>query len=319
MYDLIGDIHGHATELEQILRELGYARRNGTYQRTDRKVVFLGDFIDRGPQIRETLEIVRPMVDGGHALAVMGNHEFNAIAYATPDPRKNGTFIRPHSEKNQRQHRETLRQMVGHEAEWHSHLDWFRSLPMWLDLNGVRAVHACWDETRMAVVGGATGPIDGAFLDRFSTDSSFGRAVDVILKGKEMKLPAGCCFLDKDGHERTETRTRWFEPADGRSYRDYALIGEDRENPAAIQGDRWHEPVSSDIVNDAVPYPADQSPVFMGHYWLDGKTPRRQTANVACLDWSVAKGGFLCGYEWNGEATVSDAAFRMVAAAGSKP
>ena len=36
MYDLIGDIHGHATELEQILRELGYARRNGTYQRTDR-------------------------------------------------------------------------------------------------------------------------------------------------------------------------------------------------------------------------------------------------------------------------------------------
>lgn len=55
MYDLIGDIHGHATELEQILRELGYARRNGTYQRTERKVVFLGDFIDRGPQIRETL------------------------------------------------------------------------------------------------------------------------------------------------------------------------------------------------------------------------------------------------------------------------
>ena len=73
MYDLIGDIHGHATELEQILRELGYARKNGVYQRSDRMVVFLGDFIDRGPQIRETLEIVRPMVDGGHALAVMGN------------------------------------------------------------------------------------------------------------------------------------------------------------------------------------------------------------------------------------------------------
>jgi hypothetical protein len=97
MYDLLGDIHGHATELEQILRELGYAQRNGAYQRSDRKGVFLGDFIDRGPQIRGTLKIVRPMVDGRHALAVMGNHEFNAIAYATPDPRKAGAFIRPHS------------------------------------------------------------------------------------------------------------------------------------------------------------------------------------------------------------------------------
>ena len=63
MYDLIGDIHGHADELEQLLGMLGYRRQQGVYGHPERQVIFVGDFIDRGPQIREVLEIVRPMVD----------------------------------------------------------------------------------------------------------------------------------------------------------------------------------------------------------------------------------------------------------------
>lgn len=72
MYDLIGDIHGHADALLQLLRQLGYSKQKGVYRHPERQVIFLGDFIDRGPQIRETLEIVRPMIDAGAALAVMG-------------------------------------------------------------------------------------------------------------------------------------------------------------------------------------------------------------------------------------------------------
>ena len=78
MYDLIGDIHGHAAELRQLLEKLGYSQHGGIYLHPDRKVIFLGDFIDRGPQIREALGIVRVMVESGSALAVMGNHELNA-------------------------------------------------------------------------------------------------------------------------------------------------------------------------------------------------------------------------------------------------
>lgn len=48
-------------------------------------MIFLGDFIDRGPKIRETLQIVRAMVDAGTALAVMGNHEYNAICFHSPE------------------------------------------------------------------------------------------------------------------------------------------------------------------------------------------------------------------------------------------
>jgi hypothetical protein len=78
MYDLIGDIHGHAAELASLLELLGYERHRGYYSHPARKAVFVGDFIDRGPHIREVLALVRPMVDHGSALAVMRNHEFNA-------------------------------------------------------------------------------------------------------------------------------------------------------------------------------------------------------------------------------------------------
>ena len=98
MYDLIGDIHGHADTLQQLLAKLGYAKHKGVYRHPDRQAIFLGDFIDRGPKIRETLEIVRPMIDSGAALAVMGNPELNALAFHTPDPEKPGSHLRPHNE-----------------------------------------------------------------------------------------------------------------------------------------------------------------------------------------------------------------------------
>jgi hypothetical protein len=99
-YDIIGDIHGHADALERLLQKLGYTRKFGVYSHPEeRQVVFVGDFIDRGPKIRETLHIVRDMVLSGNAQAVMGNHEFNAISFHTPHTEKGG-FFRDHSLKN---------------------------------------------------------------------------------------------------------------------------------------------------------------------------------------------------------------------------
>lgn len=81
MYDLIGDIHGHADKLEELLRTLGYELKNGMYGHAERKLLFVGDYIDRGPKIRETLQLVRSMVDSGTAIALMGNHEYNALCF----------------------------------------------------------------------------------------------------------------------------------------------------------------------------------------------------------------------------------------------
>jgi predicted MPP superfamily phosphohydrolase len=80
-YDIIGDIHGYADTLRALLAKLGYTERAGVYRHAERIAVFVGDFIDRGPKIRETLRIVRAMADSGIALAVLGNHEWNALRY----------------------------------------------------------------------------------------------------------------------------------------------------------------------------------------------------------------------------------------------
>ena len=46
--------------------------------------------------------------------------------------------------------------------------------------------------------------------------------------------------------------------------------------------------------------PADAPPVFFGHYWLTG-APTLLSPTTACVDYSIAKGGRLVAYRWNGE------------------
>ena len=53
----------------------------------ERQAIFVGDLIDRGPEQIESVRIAQTMVEAGSAQIVLGNHEFNAIAYATPDVR----------------------------------------------------------------------------------------------------------------------------------------------------------------------------------------------------------------------------------------
>ncbi len=85
-FDIIGDIHGCGDELELLLKELGYVATydisedntwgNKVYAHPEgRTAVFLGDLVDRGPRILDTLRIVRNMIQAGNALCVPGNHD----------------------------------------------------------------------------------------------------------------------------------------------------------------------------------------------------------------------------------------------------
>ena len=81
-FDVVGDVHGCRTELEELLTELGYAlRRDGEGRAVDaehpagRRAVFVGDLVDRGPDSPGVLRLVMGMVAAGHALCVPGNHE----------------------------------------------------------------------------------------------------------------------------------------------------------------------------------------------------------------------------------------------------
>lgn len=147
-YDIIGDIHGHADALGALLTDLGYRNKGGAWRHPARQALFVGDFIDRGPKQMETVSLVRRMVDAGSARAVMGNHEFNAIAWFLPDPECPGEFLRKHhsakyGDKNRKQHQAFLSAVEG--SPLHEELvTWFLTLPVCLDLPDLRVIHACW-------------------------------------------------------------------------------------------------------------------------------------------------------------------------------
>lgn len=303
-YDLIGDIHGHHDKLTHLLGHLGYERRQekqdrATWRHADgRKVIFLGDYIDRGPAIREVLHTVRGMVEAGDALAIMGNHEYNAVCAETPDGK--GDFLRP-ERRNRGGQLETKRQFAGHEAEWEEWKLWMRRLPMFLDLGGLRAVHACWDVRRIAGIAGGS-LADDEFLRRSATrETPEFCAVEHLLKGPEMAMPEGHLFHDKQNIARRTVRVRWWDI------------------PATAQVSRLAMPVPFDVPGEAVAdelrripaYGPDEPPVFCGHYWMPPGSARAPLApNIACLDYSGAHGDNpLTAYRWDGERTLSTEKF----------
>jgi hypothetical protein len=304
MYDLIGDIHGHADELRALLTKLGYRQTKGSYKHPERKVIFLGDFIDRGPKIKQVLETVRPMIDEGAALSVMGNHEFNAIAYHTEHPDYTGSYLREHSESKTKQHKETLTQLGDSLSEF---VEWFKTLPLWLDLPGLRVVHACWDPSFVDHLAKYNQePLSKEFMlaasDKKSGNLEY-HAVEALLKGKEIALPEGISFRDKDKHERENIRVRWFEDIRGKSYAQASLPAKP-EIPDTL--------IPDELIINQVPYPLDEKPLFLGHYWLEDSIPNLLAPNVCCLDYSVAKQGYLCSYRWNGEKVLDERNFVVV-------
>jgi hypothetical protein len=236
------------------------------------------------------------MVDAGTALAIMGNHEFNAIAWHTHGGESVGDYLRPHNghlgEKNRSQHQAFLAE-VEHLPHLHKEIiDWFMQLPLWLDLDAIRVVHACWHDGYM----GSLAPhltddhqLDNALMVRASTPGTMEfRTVEGLTKGLEVELPDGHTFLDKDGHRRGNVRIRWWDTS-AETYRDLALM------PDAL---RSRLP-DLKIAQDARTTCNSPKPVFFGHYWMTGE-PLLQSELAACVDYSAAKEGPLVAYRWDG-------------------
>lgn len=307
-YDIIGDIHGHADKLEALLKKLGYTERAGCWQHASRTAIFVGDFIDRGPTQIRSVNLVRRMVEAGKAQAVMGNHELNAIAWHTPDPGQPEEFLRPHfnepwGAKNRHQHQSFLTE-VEHNAALHSDvIGWFKTLPLWLDLPGIRVVHACWHTSLMdwlapqlnagqylqdaLLLPALRDPADETEKD--NAEPSIFKAVEALTKGVEIPLPEGLSFQDKDGIERRRVRVRWWD-TDAETYRQAALLSNELR-------DRLPDIAIPPHARFAVP---TDKPVFFGHYWLTGEPDVLSDAS-ACVDYSAGKDGPLVAYRWDGE------------------
>jgi Calcineurin-like phosphoesterase len=297
-FDVIGDVHGQYDKLVSLLRYLGYRERSGTWRHTDRTAIFVGDLIDRGPQQLATVDVVRRMVAAGTAQCLIGNHELNAVLWFTPDPHLPGEYMRRHARPgNFNQHRAFLEEVAG--TPRHAELiDWFKTLPLWLDLGAVRVVHACWHQPSMDLLRPRLGPGTTLSEDVILNGNQRGNpatdALEVLCKGPGVTLPAGMSFEDKDGKSRDEVRIKWWK-SDLRTYRDAAILPPG--NAASVP--------DLALPVDAQTYAYSGAPVVFGHYWLSGP-PAVISPRFACIDYSAAKAGPLVAYRWEGEAELRD-------------
>ena len=127
------------------------------------------------------------------------------------------------------------------------------------------------------------------------------KVINDLLKGKEYIIPEEYAWKDKDGHDRTENRIKWWRDARQSSYGQFLF-----NCPPALRDKMMNENVNP------IFYSIDAPPVFFGHYWLEDSYPVIQAANVICLDYSIAKGGSLVAYRWNGEEQINDRHFVSV-------
>jgi hypothetical protein len=318
-YDIIGDVHGQADALVALLGQMGYRERDGAWRHSDRRAIFVGDFVDRGPKQVETVTMVRRMVDAGSALAVMGNHDFNAIAWYLPDPANPGDCLRPHFSKeagkrNRRQHARFLGEVEAHPSLHKEIIDWLLSLPLWLDLPEVRIVHACWHSRFMEYLTPRLLP--GALLsaelmqdatrepasedEENSPEPTIFKAVEMLLKGMEITLPGGRSFIDKSGLPRLRARVRWW------------ASGPVTYRRAILVEDRLREELPDIPIPRLLPTcPVAEKPTFIGHYSLAG-SPRLLLPQIACVDFGAGHHGPLCAYRWDGETTLTARHFCLV-------
>jgi hypothetical protein len=303
-FDIIGDVHGCAFKLEALLKDLGYRLDpwSGVFRHDSRQAIFVGDLIDRGPSQLRVLEVVKGMVDSGSAQIVMGNHEFNALAYDTEDPDKPGKFLRPHGKKNDSQHEAFLNQLTA--AQRDHFLAWFRSMPLWLDFGTLRVVHACWHAPSIERIGDRFTTTDQLIeaARRSDAPNSLYRAVENVLKGPELHLRdyGATPFLDKDKHEREDARVRWWRSGATKLAELAEIPSDARRVGGKTYGDLPDVLVSE---RDRSFSYGDSVPVFYGHYWRSEAPVEHQdwTKYTACVDFSAVNGGTMVAYSWSGE------------------
>lgn len=292
-FDVIGDVHGELPALMSLGRELGY-REDWTHPE-GRKLIFLGDLVDRGAYSLETAELVHSLALAERAVCIMGNHEYNLVAH---DLRV------PGYEHPKTSNRPTIEDQQQHPERWRAVLEFFRTLPMALEFPELRLVHACWHKPSMGLLEQVLRPgsdVDGLFADRVVLTSPFARhglrqglssdceptggdpAQEIILKGYEEPSEP---FHDVDGHERRSIRTTWWNAAEGPVARDRALV----------VGHYWNLPPDERILR--APSHAPFCPPFpSGHpnlkRWqaeysaIVSPTGRaRWTDDVACIDFN---------------------------------
>lgn len=116
---VIGDIHGCYTELCELLNKV-HEHANGPH-----KIIFVGDYVDRGPDSKDVILFVRWLQQAENAVALMGNHEDMILA---------GEFM--YAEATLRSFNSSFMEIPEYATNW------MRSLPKYYEDETIIVAHA---------------------------------------------------------------------------------------------------------------------------------------------------------------------------------
>lgn len=298
MLDIIGDVHGHCTLLKNLLKSMGYQKSSAGYQHPERKAVFVGDFVSRGPEIRQTIRLIRQMTEAGHAYTILGNNEVNAILHFLKNPEK-GPLLKKGS-KRSAFIGPILLEFRNDPPEWEDHRKWLRTLPFFLDFGNVRIVHACWKNEHIELLRTELpeGKIPKAtFRDLVLTPASpLSQAILQTTRGIHHILPHDLALFDNHRRIHHFYRIKWWEDPVGKTFQQNSM-----ESKFLLP----NYTIPPEISPTGGTYPEDAPPVFFGHYCMgNGPFPLRN--NLCCVDGCVMMSKKLVAYRWDGEQTLTE-------------
>ncbi|PMH44648.1 hypothetical protein BCU68_12430 [Vibrio sp. 10N.286.49.B3] len=291
----IGDVHGQTNKLNSLLEDQGL---NDIDADIDTKIVFIGDLIDNSEKSDTDhvalLNKVKQLVDEKKALCLMGNHEFNAIGWYLKDA--NGTYLRDRTKiGNQKQHAHFLVQ-IGEDSLLHKKwIEWFMTLPLYINAGDIRAIHACWHEPSIEklekYLNSDRSLKSVHWTDAFNPSHELYTLIEVLLKGPEVSLPTDCYFKDKNGIQRHHIRAAWWKDEYSlETYQDLAVVPTGQADMIPNQK----------LAKGAIAFNKQNLlfPVVVGHYTLAPTLfPECLSDQVVCVDFNAAKGeNALVGY-----------------------
>lgn len=299
--DIVGDIHGEIGALEDLLSRLGY-RPDGTHLEL-RRLVFVGDLVDRGPDSPAVVERVIEMAERGHAQCVLGNHELNLLL---DDKKEDNHWFADPLDPEPYPAKSTTPEQKARFTEF------FRALPLILEREDLRVVHACWNTeavTKIKTAWSTASSVLEPYNQYKRTIEEGLRATEALSRHEQEKRDYAAHLRNRDWNNPV------FLPA-------HAEVVETRQmgNPIRIA-------TSGEEIVTTTPFWAsgkwrmvkrqkwwesyeDAVPVVVGHYWrrfkqaqefwmdkhgpdlFEGVAPHHwlgKRGNVYCVDFSVGE------------------------------
>ncbi|MEG0976749.1 MAG: metallophosphoesterase [Comamonas sp.] len=293
--DVIGDVHGERQALLQLVKHLGYDD-NGLHPQ-GRTMVFVGDFCDRGPDSPGVLTLVRRWVEAGNAFAVLGNHEINLLRHDAKDG--SGWFFDERIEADNLKYAPYTRADASFQSEI---LPFLRQLPLALERDDIRIVHAAWIDEKIAEARALpAGNIAAAYdlLEDAAAVHAQLRNIPALQAAENAAWP----YSLEDGTHKPP-----FMPAHADSelnksqYNPLKVLTcgvERRGTDPFYAGGKWRF-VERVAWWDSY---ADTTPVLMGHYWRRikpinraamGKDDQDLFAHIAPTAWHGQLGNVFC-------------------------